>query len=151
MEEKIIFELFKQAQLILLWLRLISEEMYTDYSLFDAQANGRISRSTILKIFISSICACFGYVAIYSCIFSRSRYYSSNGCVSSNGLLQTECELYVIENMAEKNLRVGNLTIEATGFDKQGHAFWILRRILHNNRSFLFSVEQRQQVMSIEK
>ena len=31
-----------------------------------------------------------------------------------------------IENMADKNLRVGEFVIEATGFDKNGYLFWYI-------------------------
>jgi hypothetical protein len=45
-------------------------------------------------------------------------------CKSAN--INTPSDLTQIKNMANKNLRVGNFNIEATGFDEKNHLFWYI-------------------------
>jgi hypothetical protein len=45
-------------------------------------------------------------------------------CKSDN--VNTPSDLSSIKNMANKNLRVGNFTIEATGFDEKHFLFWYI-------------------------
>jgi len=57
-------------------------------------------------------------------ILRIAEYQAMVSCKSNN--VNSPSDISAIINMAKKNLRVGNFTIEATGFDEKNLLFWYI-------------------------
>lgn len=77
-----------------------------------------------VKIFHRTSCNSKSFRLDPDTILRMAEYQAMVYCQPSSG--SSPSDISAIENMANKNLRVGEFVIEATGFDKNGYLFWYI-------------------------